>query len=173
MPSSSIERTTSFDPAVVKPKKTVYRRTSFAAVSVREYNQIIGDSPTCLAGAPVALGWSFQENSDIPLEEFEQARQPFRRRQSDLVLGVQERRSKLVESGVSLSDVLKAESFASLKKGASRLSSLKDVGSNVLAKSSRKKTSQQSSKKFDQKDKRATPPRTFPPLRKQMVSRAA
>lgn len=117
----------------------------------------------------MALGWSFQEYRDIPFEEYEQSRQPFRRRRSDLVLGMRERRSRLVESGVSLSDVLKAESLASLKKSASRLCLRKDANGKDL-KGTKEKAAV---KDIDQREKRDSPPRTSPPLQKQMTSRAA
>ena len=122
MSSSSIRRVTSFEPDAVRPRKAVQRRTSFATISVREYEQTIGDSPTCLEGAPISLSWTFREGQDIPFEEYEQARQPCRRRRSELVLGVQERRNKLVQSGVPISDVLRAESLVTLKKSPSRMS---------------------------------------------------
>lgn len=172
---SPVERTVSFDPSAITPKKQVQRRTSFVTISVREYDQTIGDSPSCLDGAPVALGWSFQENRDIPFEEYEQSRQPFRRRRSDLVLGVQERRTKLVESGVSLSEVLKAESFAALKKSASRIRSrqAKTIDRKESGKDTTKKAIRQTAKVLDQKDKPAPSPRSSPPMQKQMASRAA
>jgi hypothetical protein len=177
--SSFVQRATSFDPTA-KPRKTVQRRTSFATISVREYEQTIGDSPSCLEGAPVTLGWSFRENRDIPLEEYENARQPFRRRQNDLVLGVNERRNKLVQSGVSLSDVLKAESFSSLKKSASstsRFCSRKEISKKDIDKGIKKKTFAQSAKELEHKGKPSAQRRSSPPLQKllqkQMASRAA
>jgi hypothetical protein len=174
--SSFVQRATSFDPTA-KPRKTVQRRTSFATISVREYEQTIGDSPSCLEGAPVTLGWSFRENRDIPLEEYENARQPFRRRQGDLVLGVNERRNKLVQSGVSLSDVLKAESFSSLKKSASRFCSRKEISKKDIDKGIKKKTFAQSAKELEHKGKPSAQRRSSPPLQKllqkQMASRAA
>lgn len=172
MSSSSIRRVTSFEPDAVRPRKAVQRRTSFATISVREYEQTIGDSPTCLEGAPISLSWTFREGQDIPFEEYEQARQPCRRRRSELVLGVQERRNKLVQSGVPISDVLRAESLVTLKKSSSRMSTRRtsNVNDRLHAKVANKKTNLSSLKELEQKE---PPKRTSPPLQKQLASRAA
>ncbi|KAL3779847.1 hypothetical protein HJC23_005773 [Cyclotella cryptica] len=137
-------------------EKSVLRRTSFATISVREYEQTIGDSPSCHDGAPVALGWRFQESLELSLDEYEQARLPFRRRRSDLLLGVQQRRKKLVDSGVALLDVLRAENLVSLKKTASG-----------------KEPRRTPDLKLQQKGKPSNQCRLSPPLQKQMASRAA
>ena len=183
MSSSSIQRTVSFEPAAVKTRKTVQRRTSFATISVREYEQTIGDSPSCLEGAPVTLGWSFQENRDISIEEYEQSRQPFRRRRrSDLILGVNERRTKLIESGVALSDVLRAENFSALKKKAVRvrgsssrmgLDGKEQLGVGTRTINHVVSEGAPKTKELKEKEKLTGQRRVSPPLQKQMASRAA
>lgn len=169
MPSSCIQRATSFDQAAVKARKCVQRRTSFASVSVREYRQTIGDSPCCAEGAPIMLDWHFEENHETTLEEYERARQPFRRHRSDLILGVHERRSKLVESGVSLSEVIRAEKFASLKKRVSR----KDSNRKDFRMSTKATPDMNGIKEVECKRKPRAQRRASPPLQKQMASRAA
>ncbi|KAL7516584.1 hypothetical protein ACHAWX_001584 [Stephanocyclus meneghinianus] len=157
MPASTTQYKTSSDPAGAKPsEKSALRRTSFTTISVREYEQTIGDSPSCQNGAPVALGWRYQDSREILLDDYEQARLPFRRRRSDLLLGVQQRRKKLVDSGVALLDVLRAESLASLQKTASG-----------------KEPMRTPDLKLQPKEKSSSQRRLSPPLQKQMASRAA
>ena len=157
MPTSSIQCTTSFDPAAAKPReKSSLRRTSFTTISLREYEQTIGDSPSCQDGAPVALGWRFQDSREILLDDYEQARLHLRRKRSDLLLGVHQRRKKLLDSGVALLDVLRAESLASLKKTASG-----------------KEPTRTPDLKLQPKGKSSNQRRLSPPLQKQMASRAA
>ncbi|KAL7475032.1 hypothetical protein ACHAW6_000967 [Cyclotella cf. meneghiniana] len=157
MPASTTQCKTSSDPAGAKLReKSALRRTSFATISVREYEQTIGDSPSCQNGAPVALGWRYQDSREILLDDYEQARLPFRRQRSDLLLGVQQRRKKLVDSGVALLDVLRAESLASLQKTASG-----------------KEPMRTPDLKLQPKEKSSSQRRLSPPLQKQMASRAA
>lgn len=174
MSSSSVRRATSFEPDAVRPRKVVQRRTSFATISIREYEQTIGDSPSCLEGAPLSLSWTFHEGQDIPFEEYEQARQPCRRRRSELVLGAHERRNKLVQSGVPVSAVLRAESLVSLKKSSSCMSTPRrsngSVHAKVATKIANKETKLPSLKELEQKEQ---PKRISPPLQKQLASRAA
>jgi hypothetical protein len=116
---------------------------------MREYDQTIGDSPFCLHGAPITLDWSFQETQEISIDEYEHSRQPFRRCRGNLILVAQERRMILVESGASLSDVIRAE----------------------------KQERSRATKNVKELKCKRTPPtyqrRKFPPLQKQMASRAA
>ena len=168
-----VQPTTSFDSTAEKQRKTVQLRTTFSTITVREYKQMIGDCPACLEGAPITLGWSYQENQEVPFEEYEQARQPFRRRRSDLVLGVQERRRRLLESGVSLSDILRAESLVTFKKDAPPMvCSRKEFNKSDIVQCFEKKSNLPSSKDLDKKGKPYNR-RVSQTLQKKMVSRAA
>lgn len=111
-----IQRST-FDNIVMKSTKAdVQRRALFANVSIREYDQTIGDSACCLEGAPITLDWEYQEEQEMPIDEYEKTRQPYRKQRSDLVLSAYARRAKLLENGVSLHDIYKAEGNTLLKK---------------------------------------------------------
>mmetsp|Transcript_11191 Transcript_11191/g.16494 ORF Transcript_11191/g.16494 Transcript_11191/m.16494 type:complete len:182 (+) Transcript_11191:156-701(+) len=94
----------------------VRRRTSFTTISVREYEQCLGDCPATQEGAPISLGWAYEEKQSISLDEYEEARKP-RRRRSELVLGVMERRQKLLSAGSSFLEVIHAERAVALKNG--------------------------------------------------------
>ena len=89
-----------------RPK--VCRRTSFTTISVREYEQCLGDNPATQEGAPITLDWKYKERKSITLDEYEENRIP-RRRRSELVLGVMERRQKLLSAGSSFLEVINAE----------------------------------------------------------------
>jgi len=92
------------------------RRTSFTTICVREYEQCLGDCPATKEGAPISLSWVYEERESIPLDEYEEARKP-RRRRSELVLGVMERRQKLLSAGSTFLEVIRAERAVALKNG--------------------------------------------------------
>lgn len=149
-----IHRRSSFADLSAREKKhTISRRTSFSTIAVREYNQTIGDSPSCQEGAPISLGWTYHENTSVSLDEYENERIPQRRRRrSELVMGITERRQKLVGNGLSVLEVMRAERMNALKNNA--LPSLK-------------KNIQRMKLNHEAGVKRAVPPK------KSMVSRAA
>mmetsp|Transcript_14900 Transcript_14900/g.24417 ORF Transcript_14900/g.24417 Transcript_14900/m.24417 type:complete len:161 (+) Transcript_14900:235-717(+) len=94
----------------------VRRRTSFTTIEIREYEQCLGDCPATQAGAPIQLSWNYEEKQSISLDEYEEARKP-RRRRSELILGVMERRQKLLSAGSSFLEVIHAERAVALKNG--------------------------------------------------------
>lgn len=96
------------------------KRTSFSTISVREYDQTLGDSPSCLDGAPVSLDWTYQKEKSICLNKYEDSRHQQRRRRSELVMGAAERRKLLVGNGLSVLDVIRAERMVSLRNNGSR-----------------------------------------------------
>lgn len=53
---------------------------SFQSVDVREYQQTLGDNPSCTYGPPVSLDWSYTEASSMNLEDYEKVQQNSRRR---------------------------------------------------------------------------------------------
>lgn len=107
----------SFEADLHRKKPIVARkRASFSTITVREYTQTIGDSPSCQLGAPITLSWSYQEKDSVALDEYEKSRLQ-RRRRSELIMGVVERRKILVGYGLTLLDVMRAEHTVALKNG--------------------------------------------------------
>lgn len=121
-PRSCLSRRSSYadgsTKSIVQKKKNnqAHRRTSFTTISVREYEQCLGDCSSTQEGAPVSLSWSYEERKSISLDEYEESRKP-RRRRSELVLGVMERRQKLLSAGSSFLEVIHAEHAVALKNG--------------------------------------------------------
>ncbi len=100
----------------ISSQSQVRRRTSFTTISVREYEQCLGDCPATQEGAPISLSWNYKEKESMSLDDYEETRKP-RRRRSELVLGVMERRQKLINAGSSFMEVIHAERAVALKNG--------------------------------------------------------
>merc|ERR1712029_258600 len=119
-PPSSISRRCSLDSSCVDQSMITGiqgRRCSFSTISVREYDQTVGDSPSCHHGAPITLGWKYAEQKSVSLDEFEKYRKNQRRRRSDLVLGAAERRKVLFMNGATLVEIVRAERIVAIKNG--------------------------------------------------------
>uniref|UniRef100_A0A6U3SFZ4 Uncharacterized protein n=1 Tax=Ditylum brightwellii TaxID=49249 RepID=A0A6U3SFZ4_9STRA len=50
------------------------RSVSFGTISMRKFERVLGDHPCVSSGAPIALGWRFNQYDGIPLDEYEIAR---------------------------------------------------------------------------------------------------
>ena len=72
----------------------VDRNVSFNKLQIREYDMTLGDHPSAVTGPPVQLSWDHKPEKDIPLEEYERARQP-RRNRRQLRLSYREREQVL------------------------------------------------------------------------------
>ena len=175
MPSSMSfpfsQHATSLDSIGMKSRnQLIQKSTSFSPIiSVREYKQTLGDTPSCLEGAPITLGWSFQEKNGISFEEYERSRQS--RICNDLILNTKQRRIILIRSGVPLSDILRAERFTSLKMKCTTRND--NVGRNKHTKEFKMTSRVQSVKEFENKEKLTNRNRVYGTLQKQMASRAA
>lgn len=71
------------------------RRVSFAALQIREYNQVLGDHPCCSSGPPISLGWDHVNTRRVDINEYERTRSP-RRTRRQLKMRSDERRNILV-----------------------------------------------------------------------------
>ncbi|KAL7539644.1 hypothetical protein ACHAXR_009470 [Thalassiosira sp. AJA248-18] len=118
-PSPGISRRCSLDSSCLQESKmpAMHRRCSFSTISVREYDQTVGDSPSCQDGAPITLGWKYAQQKLVSLDEFEETRKNKRRGRDDLILGAAERRKVLVMNGATLMEILHAERLVALKSG--------------------------------------------------------
>jgi len=77
--------------------KKMNRSVSFCSVDVREYDQTIGDNPSCRSGPPLSLDWSYSKKYEQPkaLEQYEQERQDRARSLSELHVTKYRRRNLL------------------------------------------------------------------------------
>lgn len=82
----------------------------FEAVQIRHYAMDLGDNPSCTIGAPVTLGWEFEQEDeqDIDVYEFERRTQP-RRTLRQLLLNYYQRQAILKRVGYSDEELRQAE----------------------------------------------------------------
>lgn len=71
LPAPSMKKSESlasfFNPTTVPLKK----RVCFHNIHVRDYDQTIGDNPSCSYGTPVSLDWNYQENEALNIDVYE------------------------------------------------------------------------------------------------------
>lgn len=53
------------------PKPIIKKRVCFHNIHVRDYDQTIGDHPSCSYGTPVSLDWNYQENEALNIDLYE------------------------------------------------------------------------------------------------------
>jgi hypothetical protein len=84
------------------------RSVSFSNLQIREYDVALSDHPSCSFGPPVQLSWDYREKLVVPVESYEEAREP-RRDFQDLVLSYYDRRFMLIkQAGYSKREVKQA-----------------------------------------------------------------
>ena len=127
---SALVRRSSIDPCV-RLSRGADRRCSFSSVLVREHSVVLGDPATsCVTeGAPITLGWQYLDVRQHSLDDFEREREPVRRRRSELVMGAEERRKKLISGGNTLLEVMRAERLVALKHAS--INSLSIVANSI------------------------------------------
>jgi hypothetical protein len=69
----------------------------FESVHIRFYERVVGDNPSCSAGAPISLGWNYGQEKTVPLDAFEEKRGTSRRHDMDLVLDRRDRKVLLMQ----------------------------------------------------------------------------
>lgn len=58
----------------IKETAQTRRKVIFGHVSIREYDRVFGDNPSCRRGPPLSLGWSYSEKMKRSLDEYEMER---------------------------------------------------------------------------------------------------
>ena len=89
------------------------RNVSFSTITIREYDQTIGDQP-CAKGPPVALGWEFKEALDANVEDYEATRKGLRRKGQEMRMPPSIRVQKLLAHGHTQNQI--RETAASSRK---------------------------------------------------------
>lgn len=69
----------------------------FGDVVVRKYKRILTDNPACTSGPSIGIGWSYQPQTPVSVDEFERVRRP-KRNSSDLMMD-RRTREKIVRRG--------------------------------------------------------------------------
>mmetsp|Transcript_42233 Transcript_42233/g.61698 ORF Transcript_42233/g.61698 Transcript_42233/m.61698 type:complete len:243 (-) Transcript_42233:90-818(-) len=82
---------------------------SFGAIEVRTHERMLGDHPCVSDGAPVTLGWKYNQQDAMPVDKYERARGPTR--QLDQLRIPREMRVQILleHANVPLRDVKEAE----------------------------------------------------------------
>ena len=61
----------------LQPKGSYSRRNvQFSTVEVRYYNRVLGDNPACSMGPPIAIGWEYQKELAMSIDQYEVERCP-------------------------------------------------------------------------------------------------
>ena len=104
-------------------KKSRRKKVSFDQVRIRHYPIIMGDNPSVSQGAPISMGWSYEELLSLDLDDFEESKHcRYRRRErrerrcyqfcrtensnrtQHMILGYYRRQSLLLRLGYSVQE---------------------------------------------------------------------
>ena len=84
-------------------------KVSFSTISIRAYNRILGDNPSCSNGPSLSIGWEYVNVVEgYNLEDFEHNRLYTRRLDHEMVLSRPERESILISLGYSQIEIARA-----------------------------------------------------------------
>lgn len=100
-------------------RKAQRRRSSvqFGSLTIRNYEVQLGDNPSCSNGAPVSIGWRYNELNPICIEKYEAWMKDKRRSRGEFHLPRSHRESILREYGYSRSQMTEAtKQVAKIKK---------------------------------------------------------
>uniref|UniRef100_A0A6V2CGB7 Uncharacterized protein n=1 Tax=Ditylum brightwellii TaxID=49249 RepID=A0A6V2CGB7_9STRA len=82
---------------------------SFGAIEMRKYERALGDHPCVSSGAPVTLGWKYNQYGSVSVDEYERARGPVRQREQLRIPREERVQILLCDVKASLRDVKDAE----------------------------------------------------------------
>ena len=80
LPAPDMSRVKSVTNTTEKTRSTLKRNhcVGFATITIREYEQTIGDNPSVSYGPPISLDWEYQQLEPVTLEHYEAHRAPRR-----------------------------------------------------------------------------------------------
>jgi hypothetical protein len=81
---------------------------SFSNLSIREFNIALSDHPECTVGPPIQLGWNYFDQDPVPVDLYEQTRQPRNRGRRLLLPDLVRRYMLLEEAGYTKRDLQSA-----------------------------------------------------------------
>lgn len=119
--SSSLDLDSSSSSSISPPStRNAQRRRSsvqFGSLTIRSYEVQLGDNPSCSNGAPVSIGWRYNELNPIGIDTYEEWMKDKRRSRSEFHLPRFQRESILSECGYSRDQMKKAtKEVAKIKK---------------------------------------------------------
>ena len=81
----------------------------FTNLTVRVYNRILGDNPSCSNGPSLSIGWEYTTQLlHCPIDDYESSRYYTRRLDHEMVLSRKERESILMDLGYTQMDIASA-----------------------------------------------------------------
>jgi len=95
----------------------------FGEVEIRDYCRVLGDNPSCSArgGPPVSIGWLYNVNAAVPLDEYEEQRHN-RKNMKELRMKPSLRRHLMETNGFTVSEIEKAAKSAQKSASQRRMS---------------------------------------------------
>jgi hypothetical protein len=79
----------------------------FSTVTIRDFPRTIGDNPASSAGLSISIDWKYEAEQTLPLDEYEERRQP-RRNGREMIMPPQVREAILREAGFSRAEIVRA-----------------------------------------------------------------
>lgn len=93
------------------------RSVSFTSVSIRSYEQTMGDNPSVSYGPPISLDWDYEQHDALDIDEFESERVFVRRSMRQLAMNYYRRKSLLTRDyGFTEEELMKAKKDADKTK---------------------------------------------------------
>merc|ERR1712232_1038741 len=93
---------------------------SFDSVTVRRYDQTIGDNPSVSYGTPISLDWTYEESDAVDFDEYESSKKPLLRKRGtlrEMALSYYRRKSLLMdEYGFTKDEINRAKKEANKVK---------------------------------------------------------
>eukprot|EP00531_Pseudo-nitzschia_arenysensis_P004892 CAMPEP_0116122810 /NCGR_PEP_ID=MMETSP0329-20121206/4412_1 /TAXON_ID=697910 /ORGANISM="Pseudo-nitzschia arenysensis, Strain B593" /LENGTH=282 /DNA_ID=CAMNT_0003616681 /DNA_START=315 /DNA_END=1163 /DNA_ORIENTATION=- len=87
----------------------ITKHVGFGTISIRSYQQTVGDNPAVSYGFPIQLDWEFVEEEHIEVDAYEYQKGPIRRRQSQLTMSYYKRKNVLMtEYGIDKEELAQA-----------------------------------------------------------------
>jgi hypothetical protein len=101
----------------IESSRGMDKSVRFESVSIRSYQQTLGDNPGVSYGPPISLDWDYEEHQNIDIDEYEFKRGFQRRTMRQMVVSYYLRKSILTrEYGFSEDELVKAKKEADMIK---------------------------------------------------------
>jgi hypothetical protein len=95
-------------PYLKSKSKSLSASVSFKSTTIRGYDRIIGDNPSCSGGCPISIGWNYSDEVTFALDEFESFRPRIRRHKMQMQIPPSARTRILQDWDYSLSSIIRA-----------------------------------------------------------------